>query len=561
MMAAEVFAGRQIDTMVECGIAPGSRQVLELISESGGLTKLVAAGARILESGCGPCIGQGFAPGSNVVSLRTFNRNFSGRSGTKNDQVYLVSPETAVASAIMGEITDPRDLKTMMGISYPKIKYPKHFEVDDNMIQKPVPADQAGKVEVLRGPTIVVPESPKPLPENLTAQVLLKCGDKITTDHIMPAGPFLKYRSNVPVYSQYVFNCFNEEGQPTFAERALALKEKGIGGIVVGGESYGQGSSREHAALCPMYLGVRAVIAKSMERIHKANLINFCIVPLEFANPADYDAVSQDDTIEIPGLVDAVEKSGRSDVSQKNQRQGNQGNPVDFGTGPRVAAGRRPAGVYAKGRSKIRRGIVMAKKIVAIVGTYRPGRVIDSAVDELLRSAQSEGVQTEKIMLLDKHIEFCSNCRMCTQQPGQTRGVCPLDDQMNDLLDKLEAADAIVLASPINFGNVTALMKRFIERLVCYAWWPWDLQKAPVLRVKKATKPAVLVTASACPAFIGRWLMANPRKTLKAAAKCLGAKPFASLYFGLVATGKDEILPESKRVKTRQQGIRLARAL
>ncbi len=308
MMAAEVFNGRQIDTLVECGIAPGSRQVLELISDSGGLTKLVAAGARILESGCGPCIGQGFAPGSNVVSLRTFNRNFSGRSGTKNDQVYLVSPETAVASAIMGEITDPRDLKTMMGISYPKIKYPKKFQIDDNMIQKPAPADQAGKVEVLRGPTIVVPESPKPLPENLTGQVLLKCGDKITTDHIMPAGPFLKYRSNVPVYSQYVFNCFNEEDQPTFADRALALKEKGIGGIVVGGESYGQGSSREHAALCPMYLGVRVVIAKSMERIHKANLINFCIVPLEFANPADYDAVSPDDTLEIPGLVDAVEK-------------------------------------------------------------------------------------------------------------------------------------------------------------------------------------------------------------------------------------------------------------
>jgi aconitate hydratase len=320
VMTAAVLEGRKVDPMVECGIAPGSRQVLEMISEGGALTSLVAAGVRILESGCGPCIGQGFSPADGTVSLRTFNRNFPGRSGTKGDQVYLVSPETAVASAIMGEITDPRDLKTMMGISYPKIKLPRDFQIDDNMIQPPVPAQEAGKVDVLRGPTIVVPESPQALPEHLNAQVLLKCGDKITTDHIMPAGSFLKYRSNVPVYSQYVFNCFNEEGKPTFAERGLALKKQGIGGIVVGGESYGQGSSREHAALCPMYLGVRAVLAKSMERIHKANLINFCIVPLEFDNPADYDGIKAEDVIEIPDLTGAVDS--RDTVTLLNKTSG-----------------------------------------------------------------------------------------------------------------------------------------------------------------------------------------------------------------------------------------------
>ncbi|MCI0499123.1 MAG: aconitate hydratase [Planctomycetales bacterium] len=306
MMAARMLEDRKIDPMVEFAVAPGSRQVLEMIAQNGALTLLIAAGARILESACGPCIGQGFSPGSGTVSLRTFNRNFAGRTGTPGDQCYLVSPETAVASAIMGEITDPRDLKRLMGIGYPKIKLPQEFLIDDSMIEKPVPLDQVSRVEVLRGPTIIVPESPKHLPEKLDGQVLLKCGDKITTDHIMPAGAFLKYRSNAPQYSKYVFHCFNEEGQPTFAERGLSLKKQGIGGIIVAGESYGQGSSREHAALCPMYLGVRAVIAKSIERIHKANLINFCIVPIEFDNPDDYDAVSVNDRIEIAGLAEAV---------------------------------------------------------------------------------------------------------------------------------------------------------------------------------------------------------------------------------------------------------------
>jgi len=184
------------------------------------------------------------------------------------------------------------------------------------MIEKPLAEDTAKNIKVLRGPTIVVPEAPKPLQENLNGQVLLKCGDKITTDHIMPAGTFLKLRSNVPQYAKVVFNCFSEEGKPTFAQRSLELKAKGIGGIIIAGLSYGQGSSREHAALCPMYLGIRAVIAKSIERIHKANLINFCIVPLEFADPADYDKIDADDKLKIEGLIEAVKSSDKVTVGE-----------------------------------------------------------------------------------------------------------------------------------------------------------------------------------------------------------------------------------------------------
>ena len=309
MMVASVLKGRRINEMVESAIAPGSREVLNMLAENGALADMISAGARILESGCGPCIGQGFSPGDGVVSLRTFNRNFAGRTGSKNDLAYLVSPETAVASALTGKITDPRDVQELFGQEYPKIEMPDEFHINDNMIEQPLSEEDAVKVEVLRGPTIVVPESPSPLTQKLTCQVLLKCGDKITTDHIMPAGVFLKLRSNVPEYAKVVFNCFNEEGEPTFAERALELKQNGIGGIVVAGESYGQGSSREHAALCPMYLGVRAVIAKSIERIHKANLINFCIVPIEFADPADYDRIESGDELQIGNLPEAV-KSG-----------------------------------------------------------------------------------------------------------------------------------------------------------------------------------------------------------------------------------------------------------
>jgi len=309
MMAARVLKGRRIDNMVEFAIAPGSREVLNMLAENGALADMITAGARVLEAGCGPCIGQGFSPADGVVSLRTFNRNFAGRTGTKGDRVYLVSPETAVASALTGEITDPRDLNDRPGIEYPNIELPEAFAIDDSMIEKPLPEGEAAGVEVRRGPTIVVPEAPRPLPAKLTGIVLLKCGDKITTDHIMPAGVFLKLRSNVPEYARVVFNCFNEEGEPTFAERALELKKKGVGGIVVAGESYGQGSSREHAALCPMYLGVRAVIAKGIERIHKANLINFCILPIEFAEPADYDKLQAEDELVIDGLLEVIKGS------------------------------------------------------------------------------------------------------------------------------------------------------------------------------------------------------------------------------------------------------------
>ena len=311
MMVARVLKGRRINNLVEFAIAPGSREVLNMLAQNGALADMISAGARFLESGCGPCIGQGFSPADDVVSLRTFNRNFAGRSGTKDDKVYLVSPETAVASALTGKITDPRDLPELFGLIYPKIEMPNEFAVDDSMIEEPLSEAEAAKAEIMRAPTIVVPQPPAPLPQKLTGKVLIKCGEKITTDHIMPAGTFLKLRSNVPEYAKVVFNCFNEKSKPTFAERALQLKEKGIAGVIVAGESYGQGSSREHAALCPMYLGVRVVVAKSIERIHKANLINFCIVPIEFAREADYDKIECGDELVIDNLLEAIKGSDK----------------------------------------------------------------------------------------------------------------------------------------------------------------------------------------------------------------------------------------------------------
>lgn len=318
MMVAKVLKGRRINNMVEFAIAPGSREVLNMLTENGTLADMISAGARILESACGPCIGQGLSPADGVVSLRTFNRNFAGRSGTTSDKVYLVSPETAVASALTGCITDPRDLPELFGIEYPKTELPGEFIIDDNMIEPPLSKNEAAKVKVLRGPTIVVPQMPPPLPQKLTGTVLIKCGDKVTTDHIMPAGTYLKLRSNVPEYSKVVFDCFNEQNMPTFAEQALQLKEKGIAGIIVAGESYGQGSSREHAALCPMHLGVRVVVAKSIERIHKANLINFCIVPIEFAEPADYEKIKSGDELLIDNLLKAI--SSRDEVKILNKK-------------------------------------------------------------------------------------------------------------------------------------------------------------------------------------------------------------------------------------------------
>jgi aconitate hydratase len=318
MMVAQVLKGRRIHSMVEFAIAPGSREVLNMLAENGALSDLISAGARILESGCGPCIGQGFSPADETISLRTFNRNFAGRSGTKNDRVYLVSPETAVASVLTGTITDPRDLSARGGIQYPKIDFPAHFHVDDSMIEPPLTEQEAKKAEVLRGRTIVVPEAPTPLPAKLKGTVLLKCGDKITTDHIMPAGTYLKLRSNVPEYAKVVFQCFNEPGKPTFAERALELKAKKHTGIIVAGESYGQGSSREHAALCPMYLGVRMVIAKSIERIHRANLINFCIVPVQFAKPSDYDMLAPDDELIVKDLLGDIQTGDTITIGTKD---------------------------------------------------------------------------------------------------------------------------------------------------------------------------------------------------------------------------------------------------
>lgn len=313
MLVAKVLKGKTIHPAVEFAIAPGSKQVMNMLAKNGALADIIASGARILESACGPCIGQGFSPADQTVSVRTFNRNFAGRTGTKNDMVFLTSPQVAVIAAIKGEIIDPRQA----GIDYPKIEMPPDFLINDNMIEKPLSENEAKKVKVLRGSTIVVPEAAKKLPDDLNGKVLLKCSDKITTDHIMPAGAFLKYRSNVPQYSKYVFNCFNEPDEETFAQRSLAIKEKGIAGIVITGESYGQGSSREHAALCPMYLGVKMIIAKSIERIHKANLINFCLLPAEFENPADYDKVNAHDILEVKNLNAAIKSADSVTVTDK----------------------------------------------------------------------------------------------------------------------------------------------------------------------------------------------------------------------------------------------------
>ncbi len=304
MLVAGVLKGRTVHPDVELGIAPGSRQVMTMLGRNGALADLILAGARILESGCGPCIGQGFSPADGTVSLRTFNRNFAGRTGTKGDMVWLVSPETAIAAAITGKITDPRDLN--IDIKYPGVEMPQKFLIDDNMLQKPLSPEDAARVEVLRGPTIVKPPAGEVLPNKLEAKVAIKVGDKITTDHIMPAGSLLKYRSNVPQYARYVFNCFNEDGQATFADRCLELRQKGVGAVIVAGDSYGQGSSREHAALCPMYLGVRVVIAKAIERIHQANLVNFAILPLVFVDAADYGRIDAGDGIVLENLEQAV---------------------------------------------------------------------------------------------------------------------------------------------------------------------------------------------------------------------------------------------------------------
>jgi len=320
MTVAAILKGRRVHPQVEFAIAPGSRAVLDLLAGNGALSDLIRAGARILESACGPCIGQGQSPGDGKVSLRTFNRNFKGRSGTKNDQVYLVSPETAAAAVLTGKLTDPRKLPELLGLVYPEIADLQEALVDDGMIEAPLGPEQAKDVEVIRSPSIVKPPSGEQPIKNLEGEVLLHCGDKITTDHIMPAGTFLKYRSNVAEYAKYVFNCFNRPGQPSFAERALEAHKRKKAGIIVAGDSYGQGSSREHAALCPMYLGVRLVIAKTIERIHRANLVNFAITPVTFADPADFDRIEPGDELEVADFRQLLPTAKRLTV--KNITQG-----------------------------------------------------------------------------------------------------------------------------------------------------------------------------------------------------------------------------------------------
>ena len=293
---AAMLKGKTIAPGVSLSVSPGSRQVLTMLANSGELTDILASGARLLECACGPCIGMGFSPNSGGVSLRTFNRNFLGRSGTKDGQVYLVSPETAAASALTGFITDPTTMEPI-----PAYELPERFVLDDSSVLAPLPVGEAENAQVLRGPNIKEFPKSKPFADVLSAKLVLKVGDNITTDHIMPAGAkILPYRSNIPYLSKFCF----EVCDLAFPERALQAGD----GIIVGGSNYGQGSSREHAALVPMYLGIRCVVAKSFARIHAANLINAGILPLTFQNPDDYDVLSQDDSLMIENIKDGMAK-------------------------------------------------------------------------------------------------------------------------------------------------------------------------------------------------------------------------------------------------------------
>ena len=308
LKVAAILKGKTVHPDVSLSIAPGSKQVYHMLAENGALADLIAAGARILECACGPCIGMGQSPNSAGISLRTFNRNFEGRSGTADAQVYLVSPETAAASALTGVFTDPRSLGEP-----PVITMPDHFLINDNMIVPPADEQDMDQVEILRGPNIKPFPKTSPLPESIEAKVLLKVGDNITTDHIMPAGAkILPLRSNIPAISQHCFvRC-----DPEFPARCQAEGQ----GIVIGGANYGQGSSREHAALAPLYLGIKAVIVKSFARIHVANLINAGILPLTFADEADYDAISLGDTLSLPQVRERLVRG--EEVVLENQTTG-----------------------------------------------------------------------------------------------------------------------------------------------------------------------------------------------------------------------------------------------
>lgn len=309
MKVAHILKGKTVHPDVSLSIAPGSKQVLNMLAQNGALSVLIDAGARILESACGPCIGMGQSPNSKGISLRTFNRNFEGRSGTKDGQIYLVSPETAAVSAITGVFTDPRTLGEM-----PEFTVPEEFVINDNMIAPPAPAEEADSVEILRGPNIKPFPKTAPLAETIDCGCSLKVGDNITTDHIMPAGAkILPLRSNIPAISNYCFTVCDEK----FPERAKEMGES----VIVGGANYGQGSSREHAALAPLYLGVKAVLVKSFARIHRANLINAGILPLTFVNEADYDKIAEGDRLMIENVRKAVSE-GKTTLTVKNLTNG-----------------------------------------------------------------------------------------------------------------------------------------------------------------------------------------------------------------------------------------------
>ncbi len=292
MLVSKILKNKKVHPHISFIIAPGSRQVHSMLAENGALTDLIHSGARIEPNACGFCIGNSQAPENEAVSLRTSNRNFLGRSGTKNAKLYLVSPLTAAAAVITGKITDPRDLD----IEYPEVRMPEKFLIDDSMIIKP--SDNPEKIKISRGPNIGNPPENGPLPEKIDGIAVIKVNDKITTDHIIPAGAKMKYRSNIPKYSQFLFEIVD----PEFYTRAKKIKNSNKHNIIIAGESYGQGSSREHAALCPMFMGVKAVIAKSFERIHTANLINFGIIPLIFKDKKDYNKIDQGDSLEIPDI-------------------------------------------------------------------------------------------------------------------------------------------------------------------------------------------------------------------------------------------------------------------
>ena len=280
-----------------------------MIASNGALATMIDAGARILESACGPCIGMGQSPNSGGVSLRTFNRNFEGRSGTKDGQIYLVSPEMAAVSALTGYLTDPRELGDM-----PKFEMPRQFTINDNMVEPPAPEADMDSVEILRGPNIKPYPETAPLVDNIECKVSLKVGDNITTDHIMPAGAkILPLRSNIPAISQHCFTVCDEE----FPRRAKNLGKS----IIVGGSNYGQGSSREHAALAPLYLGIKAVVVKSFARIHRANLINAGILPLTFVNEADYDKIDQGDEIALENVRADIE-AGKTELTLIDKTKG-----------------------------------------------------------------------------------------------------------------------------------------------------------------------------------------------------------------------------------------------